>query len=53
MRLSDYARQQGVHYRTAWRWFKAGQIRGYQMATGTIIITEGDEGRDDDPHYRR
>jgi putative resolvase len=22
---------------TAWRWFKAGQIKGYQAKTGTII----------------
>ncbi len=40
MKLSDYARKAGVHYRTAWRWFKAGKIKGYQMDTGTIIITE-------------
>jgi putative resolvase len=45
MKLSDYARQVGVHYRTAWRWFKAGKIKGYQMDTGTIIITEDDEPR--------
>ena len=37
---STYARKVGVHYRTAWRWFKAGKIKGYQMDTGTIIITE-------------
>lgn len=40
MKLSDYARKVGVHYRTAYRWFKAGKISGYQMDTGTIIITE-------------
>jgi putative resolvase len=40
VKLSDYARKVGVHYRTAWRWFKAGKIKGYQMDTGTIIITE-------------
>jgi putative resolvase len=45
MKLSAYARQVGVHYRTAWRWFKAGKIKGYQMDTGTIIITEDDEPR--------
>lgn len=43
MKLSDYARKVGVHYRTAWRWFKAGKIKGYQMDTGTIIITEDDQ----------
>ena len=30
----------GVDYETAWRWFKRGQIKGYQMPSGTIIITE-------------
>src|ERR1051326_3337689 len=40
MKLSTYAKQVGVSYETAWHWFKAGHLRGYQMATGTIIITE-------------
>jgi putative resolvase len=43
MKLSDYARKVGVHDRTAWRWFKAGKIKGYQMDTGTIVITEDDQ----------
>lgn len=43
MKLSDYARKVGVHYRTAYRWFKSGKIHGYQIDTGTIIITEEDE----------
>jgi putative resolvase len=40
MKLSAYARQVGVSYRTAFRWFKSGKIRGRQMETGTILITE-------------
>ena len=40
MKLSVYARQVGVSYRTAWRWYKSGQLKGYQVDTGTIIITE-------------
>jgi putative resolvase len=43
MKLSDYAARQGIHYRTAYRWFKSGQIKGYQADTGTIIITEQDD----------
>ena len=43
MKLSDYAEKVGVNYRTAWRWFRTGKIAGYQMDTGTIIITEDDE----------
>jgi predicted site-specific integrase-resolvase len=48
MKLSDYAKKAGVHYHTAWRWFKSGQIKGYQMETGTIIITEADEPKPPD-----
>jgi predicted site-specific integrase-resolvase len=40
MKLSAYARQVGVSYRTAFRWFKSGLIQGRQMDTGTILITE-------------
>ena len=40
MKLSVYAHSLGVSYRTAWRWFKAGQITGFQAETGTIIVTE-------------
>jgi predicted site-specific integrase-resolvase len=29
-----------VCYKTAWRWWKAGKIKGYQTETGTVIITE-------------
>jgi putative resolvase len=38
MKLKDYARQQGISYRTAWRWWKAGKLPGHQMDTGTILI---------------
>lgn len=38
MKLSEYARRQGISYRTAFRWWQAGQIPGYQAATGTIIV---------------
>ena len=40
MKLSVYAREVGVSYRTAFRWFKSGKIQGRQMDTGTILITE-------------
>jgi putative resolvase len=40
MKLSQYARMQGISYRTALRWWKAGQIKGYQAPTGTIIIQD-------------
>jgi len=40
MKLSDYALKIGISYRTAWRWYKSGRLKGYQVDTGTIIITE-------------
>ena len=38
MRLSQYAKQQGISYSTALRWWRQGHIRGYQAPTGTIIV---------------
>ena len=38
MKLSKWARRKGVSYKTAWRWFKKGYIKGYQMPTETIIV---------------
>ena len=40
MKLSTYARSLGISYRTAWRWFKAGKVSGFQADTGTIIVLE-------------
>jgi putative resolvase len=41
-KLSQYARQQGISYRTALRWWRAGQIKGYQAPTGTIVVVEAE-----------
>jgi predicted site-specific integrase-resolvase len=40
MKLSAYAKQTGVTYKTAWQWWKAGQLDAYQLPTGTIIVRE-------------
>src|SRR3989442_5681614 len=40
MRLSQYAKQMGVHYKTAFRWWKAGKLDAYQLDTGTVIVRE-------------
>lgn len=48
MKLSDWARKQGVSYITAWRWFKAGKlpVPARQLPTGTILVEEpSPEGR--------
>jgi putative resolvase len=46
MKLSQYAKQQGISYSTALRWWKAGQIKGYQAPSGTIVVQA------DEPHER-
>lgn len=38
MKLSHYAKQQGISYSTALRWWHQGVIRGYQAPSGTIIV---------------
>lgn len=41
MKLSEYAKKIGVTYRTAYNYFKKGQIDGaYKLPTGTIIVPE-------------
>jgi putative resolvase len=40
MKLSEYAKQVGVTYKTAYQWWKAGQLDAYQLPTGTIIVRE-------------
>jgi len=48
MKLSDWARKQGISYLTAWRWFKAGKlpVPARQLPTGTILVEEPNpEGR--------
>jgi len=43
MKLSDYARAQGVRYETAWRWFRDGKIKGRRVGKHTILIEEEQE----------
>jgi len=40
MKLPDWARQQGISYITAWRWFRAGKlpVPARQLPTGTILV---------------
>jgi len=43
MKLTDDAKQMGVRYETAWRWFRDGKIQGRRIGLHTIMITEGQE----------
>ena len=40
MKLSEFAKQQGVRYETAWRWFRDGKIQGRRVGAHTILIDE-------------
>lgn len=41
MKLVDWAKQEGISYRTANRWFHAGvlPVKSIQLSTGTILVT--------------
>lgn len=40
MKLADWARQEGIDYKTAYRWFQAGilPLPSTQLPTGTILV---------------
>jgi len=46
MKLSDWAKANGVEYKTAWKWFKAGILpaSARQLPTGTILVDPPAEG---------
>lgn len=45
MKLSEWARRNGLSYRTAWKLFKGGNlpVSAHQLKTGTILVSEGEE----------
>ena len=43
MKLSQYAKQTGISYKTAWRWYKAGTLDAYRTATGTVIVRDASD----------
>ena len=42
MKLSVWAKKQGVCYKTAWRWWSRGElpVKSRQMPTGTVILED-------------
>jgi putative resolvase len=42
MKLSEWSKQQGITYRTAWQWFKEGKlpVPVVQTPSGTILVNE-------------
>jgi len=45
MKFSQWAKQQGIRYETAWRWYRDGNlpVQAEQTATGTILVHPEDE----------
>jgi hypothetical protein len=45
MKLSDWAKKEGISYLTAYRWFKDGTlpVKAYQSDSGTIIVQDSSE----------
>ena len=45
MKLATWAKQQGVDYKTAYRWFRAGilPVPSRQLPTGTILVDVDEE----------
>lgn len=44
MKLSDWAKKEGIHYQTAWKWYHKGLIpNAVQIETGTILVLESKE----------
>lgn len=43
MKLSSYARKLGIHYNTAYRMFRRGQIAGYQLLKAGRLTRWGSE----------
>ena len=38
MKLSTYAKQQGISYQTAWRMWQRGELPEHQLPSGAVIV---------------
>ena len=43
MKLSEYAKSKSITYRSAYRHWKLGLIKGEQLSTGTIVVYNQDK----------
>ncbi len=55
MKLSDWAERQGIHYMTAWRWWKAGKlpVPAHQTESGSILVEVAPEASGKTALYAR
>lgn len=49
MKLSDYAKQAGISYQTAWRMWKRGELNAHQLPSGTIVVKTDNPDSVDEP----
>jgi putative resolvase len=48
MKLTDWAKKQGVCYKSAWNYFRENKIPGaYRLQSGAIIVPNEKEGKED------
>ena len=40
MKLSEFAKQEGIPYRTAYGWWKKGYLNGKTRPSGSIVIDD-------------
>ena len=43
MKLSEYAKKNGVTYQTVYNWWNAGFLKGKQFPNGTIVLDDDEE----------
>lgn len=55
MKLSEWAERQGIHYQTAWKWWKEGNlpVAATQTPTGTILVHDRQPSSDGVALYAR
>lgn len=55
MKLSEWAKKQGISYHTAWRWFKEGKlpVRAEQTPSSTILVYETESDSNEVAIYTR
>jgi hypothetical protein len=47
MKLSEYAKEKSISYKTAHRHWKLGYIKGEQLSSGTIVVFDNQLNSDD------
>ena len=48
MKLSTWAKNKGLHYKTTWNMFKRVELNSEQLPSGTIIVKETNESSRDE-----